>query len=98
VVFLTLAAALFIMGYAYGPLGSWLPTLFPVTVRYSGISVAFNTGGILGGAVTPILAQMLAAEGLGARAGLLLSAAGGLSLLGIMLAKPVNSGPSGVAR
>lgn len=97
-VFLTLAAALFIMGYTYGPLGSWLPTLFPVTVRYSGISVAFNTGGILGGAVTPILAQMLAAEGLGARAGLLLSAAGALSLLGIMLAKPVNSGPSGVAR
>ena len=87
-VFLTLATALFVMGYTYGPLGSWLPTLFPVTVRYSGISVAFNTGGILGGAVTPILAQMLAAEGLGARAGLLLSVAGALSLLGILLARP----------
>ncbi|MGN6357213.1 MAG: MFS transporter [Novosphingobium sp.] len=87
-VFLTLAAALFVMGYTYGPLGSWLPTLFPVTVRYSGISVAFNTGGILGGAVTPILAQMLAADGLGARAGLLLSVAGALSLLGIILARP----------
>jgi MFS family permease len=88
VVFLTLAAALFIMGYAYGPLGSWLPTLFPVTVRYSGISVAFNAGGIVGGAVTPILAQMMAAEGLGGRAGLLLSAAGALSLIGIILARP----------
>ncbi len=87
-VFLTLAAALFIMGYAYGPLGSWLPTLFPVTVRYSGISVAFNTGGILGGAITPILAQMMAAEGAGAQAGLLLSVAGALSLLGIWLARP----------
>jgi MFS family permease len=87
-VFLTLAAALFVMGYTYGPLGSWLPTLFPVRVRYSGISVAFSTGGILGGAVTPILAQMLAAEGHGARAGLLLSAAGVLSLLGITLARP----------
>ncbi len=90
-VFLTLAAALFVMGYTYGPLGSWLPTLFPVTVRYSGISVAFNTGGILGGAVTPILAQMLAAEGLGARAGLLLSAAGAVSLLGIILARPSSA-------
>ena len=88
VVFLTLAAALFIMGYAYGPLGSWLPTLFPVTVRYSGISVAFNTGGIIGGAVTPIIAQLLAAEGLRAGAGLLLSVAGALSLLGIILARP----------
>ncbi len=88
IVFLTLAGALFIMGYAYGPLGSWLPTLFPVTVRYSGISVAFNTGGIIGGAVTPILAQMMAAAGFGGRAGLLLSAAGALSLLGIILARP----------
>lgn len=88
VVFLTLAGALFVMGYAYGPLGSWLPTLFPVTVRYSGISVAFNAGGIIGGAVTPILAQMMAAEGLGDGAGLLLSAAGALSLLGIILARP----------
>jgi MFS family permease len=89
VVFMTLAGALFVMGYAYGPLGGWLPTLFPVTVRYSGISVAFNAGGIVGGAVTPIMAQMLAAGGRGGQAGLLLSVAGLLSLLGIWLAKPV---------
>jgi hypothetical protein len=95
VVFLTLAAALFVMGFAYGPLGGWLPTLFPVTVRYSGISVAFNAGGIIGGAVTPILAQMLAAEGRGGQAGLLLSAAGALSLLGVWLARPAK--PSAAA-
>ena len=91
VVFLTLAAALFVMGYTYGPLGGWLPTLFPVTVRYSGISVAFNAGGIVGGAVTPILAQMLAAQGLGAQAGMLLSVAGVLSLLGIWLAREAGA-------
>ncbi len=96
-VFLTLAAALFIMGYAYGPLGSWLPTLFPVTVRYSGISVAFNAGGIIGGAVTPIAAQMLAADGRGGQAGLLLSLAGALSLLGIWLARPASA-PASAAR
>lgn len=89
VVFATLATALFVMGYAYGPLGGWLPTLFPVTVRYSGISVAFNAGGIVGGAVTPILAQMMANNGMGAQAGLLLSVAGMLSLLGLWLARPV---------
>jgi MFS family permease len=87
VVFATLAASLFIMGYVYGPLGAWLPTLFPVPVRYSGISVAFNAGGIVGGAITPILAQMLAAEGLGAQAGLLLSVAGAVTLLGVSLAR-----------
>jgi MFS family permease len=87
-VFATLAAALLVMGYVYGPLGAWLPTLFPVPVRYSGISVAFNAGGIIGGAVTPVLAQLLAAEGWGARAGLLLSVAGVVTLAGVMLARP----------
>ena len=44
-------------------------------------------GGIVGGAVTPILAQLLAAEGRGGQAGLLLSVAGVLSLAGLLLAK-----------
>ena len=88
IVFATLAAALLVMGFVYGPLGAWLPTLFPVPVRYSGISVAFNGGGIVGGAVTPVLAQMLAVEGFGAQAGLLLSAAGLVTLLGVTLARP----------
>jgi hypothetical protein len=87
-VFATLAAALLVMGYVYGPLGAWLPTLFPVQVRYSGISVAFNAGGIIGGAVTPVLAQLMATEGLGAQAGLLLSVAGAVTLLGVTLARP----------
>ncbi|MEO7384845.1 MAG: MFS transporter, partial [Novosphingobium sp.] len=87
-VFATLALALAIMGTVYGPLGSWLPTLFPVPVRYSGISLAFNTGGILGGAVTPLLAQRLAAQGHGAQAGWLLSVAGLITLLGVLLARP----------
>lgn len=87
-VFATLAAALLVMGYVYGPLGAWLPTLYPVAVRYSGISVAFNGGGIIGGAVTPVLAQLLAAEGHGAQAGLLLSAAGVVTLIGVSLSRP----------
>lgn len=87
-VFATLAAALLIMGFVYGPLGAWLPTLFPVRVRYSGISIAFNGGGIIGGAVTPIAAQLMATGGHGAQAGLLLSAAGVLTLVGVSLARP----------
>jgi MFS family permease len=87
--FLTLAAGLFTMGLAYGPLGAWLPTLFPVRVRYSGISIAFSAGGIIGGAVTPIVARMIADSGHGAWVGLLMSAAGVISLGGILLARPV---------
>ncbi|MCZ8324141.1 MAG: MFS transporter [Sphingomonadaceae bacterium] len=87
-IFATLAAALMVMGFVYGPLGSWLPTLFPVGVRYSGISVAFNAGGIVGGALTPLAAQWLSGQGMGAQAGLLLSVAGLVTLAGILAARP----------
>jgi hypothetical protein len=52
------------------------------------VSFAFNFGGILGGAVTPILAQLLSGAGCGVYTGLLLSAAAVLSLLGLQLARP----------
>lgn len=88
VVFATLAASLFVMGFVYGPLGAWLPTLFPPLVRYSGVSVAFNAGGIVGGALTPFVAQAMAASGNAIFVGLLISAAGVLTLIGLVAAKP----------
>ncbi len=63
VIFLFLAIALLLMGFVYGPLGAWLPGLFPARVRYTGASMAFNVGGILGGALAPVLAQALAERG-----------------------------------
>jgi len=87
VIFVTLSVALMVMGFVYGPLGSWLPTLFPVTVRYSGISLAFNVGGIVGGALTPIGAQKMAELGQGGQVGLLLSLAGLATLIGVAVAK-----------
>src|SRR3546814_5491432 len=47
------------MGFVYGPLGAWLTALFPTQLRYTGTSIAFNAGGILGGALAPIVAQAL---------------------------------------
>ncbi|NJC35237.1 MFS family permease [Sphingomonas jejuensis] len=58
-----LCFALLAMGFVYGPLGAWLPGLFPARVRYTGASIAFNVGGILGGALAPIAAAALAAQG-----------------------------------
>src|SRR4029079_10139511 len=52
-VFFFLAIILLLMGFVYGPLGDWLPGLFPAQVRYTGASVAFNVGGIMGGALAP---------------------------------------------
>ena len=89
IVFATLGAALFIQGFLHAPLGAWLPSLFPVSVRYSGISLAFTIGGIIGGALSPVVAQMLSARGLGDYVGLLLCAAGLLTLLGVTLARPL---------
>ncbi|HET9630286.1 MAG TPA: MFS transporter [Novosphingobium sp.] len=90
VVFLTLAVSLFVMGLCYGPLGAWLPTLYPPLVRYSGISVAFNVGGIVGGALTPLAAQAMAGAGQVHFVGLLIAAAGALTLIGIASARPHN--------
>lgn len=84
-VFAWLALSLFAMGFAYGPLGGWLPSLFDVRVRYTGVSITFNLGGIVGGALAPIAAQALAARGGLALVGLYLVAAGILSLGGLAL-------------
>jgi MFS family permease len=84
-VFAWLALALFVMGFAYGPLGGWLPSLFPAGVRYTGVSMTFNLGGIIGGAVAPIAAQALVERGGLAWVGAYLVAAGVLSLGGLAL-------------
>ena len=91
VIFVTLSAALLVMGFVYGPLGGWLPTLFPVPVRYSGVSVAFNAGGVIGGAVTPLVAKTMSNAGQAGSVGLLLVGAGVLTLIGVSLARPQAS-------
>lgn len=88
-IFLGLAASLFVMGLVYGPLGSWLTGLFPVRVRYTGASVAFNVGGILGGAAAPIAAQWLGDQGGTNMVGLYLALAGVVSWLGLLMVRKV---------
>lgn len=80
IVFAGLAFALFVMGFVYGPLGAWLPGLFPARVRYTGVSLAFNMAGIIGGGLTPVAAQALATAGGLNSVGLYLAAASLLSL------------------
>jgi len=87
IVFLFLAVALLVMGFVYGPLGAWLPSLFPPAVRYSGVSIAFNVGGVIGGALTPLAAQAIAQFSGLPGVGLYLAAAGGLSLVALLFAR-----------
>lgn len=86
-VFAWLAAGLFVMGFVYGPLGGWLPSLFPAQVRYTGVSVTFNLGGILGGGLTPLIAETLVQRGGIGMVGWYLACAAGLSLIGLMLTR-----------
>ncbi|MGA0607669.1 MFS transporter [Phenylobacterium sp. VNQ135] len=87
-IWLWLSLALLAMGFVYGPLGAYLPSLFPPRVRYSGASIAFNVGGIIGGGLAPMAAQALADRGGLAPVGLYLVAAAVLSLAGLVLTKP----------
>ena len=81
---LFLSLSLWLMGFVYGPLGAWLPSLFPARVRYTGASLAFNVGGILGGALAPVIAQALALRGGLSLVGLYLSGAALVSLLALL--------------
>jgi metabolite-proton symporter len=55
-----LCAGLFFMGLVFGPIGAYLPELFPTNVRYTGASLAFNSGSILGASLAPYTAVQLA--------------------------------------
>lgn len=83
-VFLWLAFALVVMGFVYGPLGAWLPSLFAPRVAYTGTAIAFNVGGIIGGGLTPLIAAWLASYGGLAMVAVYLAGAGVLSLVALV--------------
>jgi metabolite-proton symporter len=51
-----------LMGLTYGPLGTALSEPFPVSVRYTGTSLAFNAAGIFGASLAPYIATTLATD------------------------------------
>ena len=84
-IWLFLSLALVLMGLVYGPLGAFLPGLFPARVRYTGASLAFNVGGIIGGGLAPMIAQALADRGGLVPVGYYLSGAALVSLVALAL-------------
>jgi len=93
--FLFLSLALLLMGFVYGPLGAWLPGLFPAQVRYTGASIAFNGGGILGGALGADPGAGAADRGGLALVGLYLSVAASISFVALAT---LGQGPPGILR
>jgi hypothetical protein len=80
-----LSVGLVLMGLTYGSLGAALGSLFPTALRYTGVSLAFNFAGILGGSLTPYVAKSLSDQfGLHA-VGWYLSGAALISLAALLL-------------
>ncbi|KRB57741.1 MFS transporter [Flavobacterium sp. Root186] len=74
-----------LMGFTYGPLGTFLSELFPTNVRYSGASLTFNLAGILGAAFAPMIAIWLASTYSVSYVGLYLTGAALISLVSFLV-------------
>lgn len=79
-VLIFLCLGLSIMGLTYGPIGTVLSEIFPISVRYTGSALAYNMASILGASFAPLIATTLAQSYGIAAVGYYLAAAALLSL------------------
>jgi metabolite-proton symporter len=82
-----LALGFTLMGLTFGPMGAFLPEMFPTNVRYTGSAIAYNVSSILGAALAPIIAVWLwgLADGSPVYVGLYLTGAAVLTLISLIL-------------
>ena len=80
--FLGLAILTIGLGFTYGPQAALYAELFPASIRFSGVSISYAIGAILGGAFAPTIATALvkATGGTGAVTAYL----AGMTLLGLI--------------
>lgn len=68
-------------GVANGPAGALLPEMFQSRFRYTGAGLSYNLGGIIGGAIPPILAAQIVATHSSIWVGVLLAGLSAVSLV-----------------
>ncbi len=56
---LAIAVTYAVVGVSYGPVAAFIPEIFATRYRYTGAGLSFNLGGIIGGAVPPLIAGAL---------------------------------------
>jgi MFS family permease len=92
---LAFCIAAVVQGIMAGAQGGLFTEIFDVRVRYSGISVAYQLGGMIGGAVTPIAATALfAAYGSSTAVGLYVTALCLVSFLAALALRVPSRAPS----
>lgn len=84
--------AIFVMtlglGLSYGPQSALYAEMFPARVRYSGVSIGYALGAILGGAFAPMIAEMLMNQfKMSWTIGVYIAIAAVVSLIGVSLVK-----------
>jgi metabolite-proton symporter len=82
---LMMIIGLTLMGLVYGAQGTLISELFPTAVRYTGSSITFSMGGVLGASATPYIAMQLATRYGLKYVGYYLTAAAALSVVGLLL-------------
>ncbi|MBK0421697.1 MHS family MFS transporter [Leucobacter sp. CSA2] len=88
-----LALGFTLMGLTFGPMGAFLPEMFPTNVRYTGSAVAYNVSSILGAALAPIIAVWLwgLADGSPVFVGLYLTGAALLTFVSLLLTQETKN-------
>ena len=82
-----LAGTLAVVGLCAGPVAAYLPEMFSTGYRYTGAGIGYNLGGILGGALSLIVAPRLAAAFGGIGVGVYMAALGLLSVVCVLALK-----------
>ncbi|RAF02584.1 MFS transporter, partial [Burkholderia multivorans] len=87
------------MGLSFGPVSAFYAEMFPPQVRYSGVSIGYALGAILGGAFAPTIAEtLLAKTGNSLSIAIYLIIVCVISLIGVSLVKETKGNPLGVPK
>ncbi|MFI2561703.1 MFS transporter [Nocardia farcinica] len=90
------------LGFTYGAQSAWYTELFPASVRFSGVSISYAIGSIVGGAFAPTIAQWIQqSTGSSANVAYYLLAMTGVGLVGTVLLrdrKGIDLSPSNEAQ
>ena len=86
------------LGLSYGPRPRMYAEMFPANVRYSGISIGYAFGAILGGAFAAMIAEaLLQSTGWTGSIGIYIMILSVISAVGVILAKETRGRPLGVS-